>query len=237
MHRFTVSHWPVELWLLLHVCMCVFLGASSCMTSQWKCVPPDTRTPWSNAWIICLSLAQIKTCYHLSPFILKLFSLQPFLSAASLSLFFFLPLWLHLLGGIPTLNVHPLGKQRWCKLVTIADGERLCKWTNKERQVAQSRHKHVQKCLKPPAQMTFTVIRSYSRWLNFNVMQFSLCGTFQCWYLPYLVLMENFGQAAVSVRFSFLRSSLKTKKEAPKTSSLHYRDCVHNSTFLTAVLA
>lgn len=58
MFLFTFGHTDS---LFLCVRACVLLGASSCMTSLRKCVPPDTRTPRSKAWIMCLSSAQIKT--------------------------------------------------------------------------------------------------------------------------------------------------------------------------------
>ena len=74
------------------VSVCVFLWASSCMTSLWKCVPPDIRTPRSNAWIMCLSSTQIKTVKeHQRPTIRLVISTsshsEPSLSAAPSALF------------------------------------------------------------------------------------------------------------------------------------------------------
>lgn len=105
--------------LFLCVCACVFVGASSCMTSLRKCVPPDTRTPRSKAWIMCLSLAQLKTVKEHQKstkglVISTSFHFETSLPAACPSLFcsLYLSLRLHLLGGIPTLNVCPLGEAR-----------------------------------------------------------------------------------------------------------------------------
>lgn len=105
--------------LFLCVCACVFVGASSCMTSLRKCVPPDTRTPRSKAWIMCLSLAQLKTVKEHQKstkglVISTSFHFETSLPAASPSLFcsLYLSLRLHLLGGIPTLNACPLGEAR-----------------------------------------------------------------------------------------------------------------------------
>lgn len=106
-----------------YVCVCVllFLGTSSCMTSLWKCAPPDTRTPRSKAWIMSLCSAQIKNCqstpeihnktcyHHLYSFLKLLFRCLP--------KSFLLPLWLHLLVGIPALNARPLGEAKMVQAI------------------------------------------------------------------------------------------------------------------------
>lgn len=154
---FTFSHTGLLSSDSLFLCVCVFLGASSCMTSLWKCVPPDTRTPRSKAWIMCLSLAQIKTVkvHRKSTIRLVITTSIHFETSSLCTAFpesFLLPVWLHLLGGIPTLNAYPLGEAKMVQASYNSGWQRDCanEQTRRGELLNSHTHAHTHNSLHPP---------------------------------------------------------------------------------------
>lgn len=98
------------------------LRGCSCMTSQWKCVPPDTKRPPCTSLVFCLwhQIKTVKVHQRITIILLSLlYSLlllqRPLLP--SLFPFLFSP-GLHLVGefqGYVCVTIGPR-RQRWCKL-------------------------------------------------------------------------------------------------------------------------